>query len=512
MSQERLSMRKIAEVLRLKWTCGLTNREIGRSCSISHSTVSDYVKRAEAAGIKWPIPETLNEDQLYRLLFPEEAQAADRAAKPLPNWEDVRKELKKRNVTLRLLWDEYKTAYPDGYRYSQYCDLYRRYVQKLDPPMRQNHKAGEKLFVDYAGDTVPITDPETGEVRQAVIFVAVLGASSYTYAEAQLSQEMLHWIGGHIRAHVFFGGVTQIWVPDNLKQGVKSPCWYDPDLNLTYQELAQHYGVAVLPTRVRKPRDKSKVEVGVQVVERWILARLRNRTFFSLAELNRAIEPLLAELNDRRMVHLEKSRRELFEELDRPALRPLPDQPYEYATSKTARVNIDYHVDFEKHLYSVPFSLIHEEVRIRATERMVEIYHSSQREPVAVHPRSHVVGRYSTQSTHMPPKHQKAGEWTPERLVSWASEIGPQTVQLIQAILSSRQHPEQAFRSCLGILRLAGQFSPALMETACQEARDTKTLSYRSVKAILEMLQLMDTPHPAPLPLHTNIRGNTYYQ
>jgi transposase len=309
------------------------------------------------------------------------------------------------------------------------------------------------------------------------------GASSYNYAEAQPSQELHHWIGGHVRAMLFFGGVTQIIVPDNLKQGVKSPCWYDPDLNQTYLDLAQHYGVAILPARVRKPRDKAKVEVGVQVVERWILARLRNRTFFSLAELNRAIRQLLEELNNRPMEHLEKSRRALFAELDQPALRPLPAQPYEYATYKTVRVNLDYHVEFEKHFNSVPHTVIHQEMRVRATERMVEIYHASKREPMAVHPRSSVPGRYSTLSEHMPDNHQKAGEWTPERLARWAAEIGPQTAALVKAILASRQHPEQAFRSCLGILRLAGKYPHEQMELACQIAHDDQTLNYRAFKS-----------------------------
>lgn len=512
MSQERLSMRKIGEVLRLKWTCGLSNRAIARSCRISHSTVREYLVRAEQAGLKWPFPETLNEDDLYRLLFPEKAPVVDPHTKPLPDWEVVRKELKKRNVTLRLVWDEYREAHPDGYGYSQYCELYRRYVKKLDPPMRQSHKAGEKLFVDYAGDTVPITNSETGEITRAQIFVAVQGASSYTYAEAQSSQEMSNWIGGHVRAQLFFGGCNQIIVPDNLKQGVKSPCWYDPELNQTYLEMAQHYGVVVLPARVKRPRDKAKAEVAVQVVERWILARLRNRTFFSLPELNRVIRKLLDELNQRKMEHLEKSRRELFEELDQPALRPLPALPYEYATYKMARVNIDYHVDFEKHLYSVPHVLIHEEVRIRATERMVEIFHKSQREPVAIHPRSNVPGRYSTQTLHMPTKHQKAGEWSAERLVSWATEVGPQTAALVQAILSSRQHPEQAYRSCLGILRLAGKYAHSQMELACQIAQDAQTLNYRGVKAVLDTLPPLSTSETTPLPAHENIRGNAYYQ
>jgi len=512
MAQERLSMRKIREVIRLKWSSGLSNRAIARSCRIAHSTVREYLVRAEQAGLKWPLPEELDEARLSQLLFPEQAPEVEKPARPMPDWEWVRKELKKRNVTRRLLWEEYREAHPDGYGYSQYCELYRQYVKKLDPPMRQNHKAGEKLFVDYAGDTVPITNPETGEVWQAQIFVAVQGASSYTYAEAQASQEMVNWIGGHVRAMAFFGGATQIIVPDNLKQGVKSPCWYDPDINQTYLEMAQHYEVAILPTRVRKPRDKAKVEVGVQVVERWILARLRNRTFFSLEELNRAIRKLLEDLNHRNMEHLEKSRRELFEELDLPALRPLPERPYEYAFWKAARVNIDYHVEFEKHFYSVPFLLIHEEVRLRATERLVEIFHKSQREPVAIHPRNPTPGRYSTQTAHMPGNHQKTGEWSAQRLVRWAGEIGPHTAQLIQRILASRQHPEQAFRSCLGILRLSGQYAQAQMESACQMAHEARLLNYREVKAILETLPPLASPDTSPLPTHENIRGNTYYQ
>ena len=511
MSQERLSMRKISEALRLKWKCGLSNRSIGRSCQMSHSTVSEYLKRAEVVGLKWPLPDGLDDEKLYRLLFPE--KIADKsAAQVLPDWEIVHRELKKRSVTLRLLWTEYREAHPGGYGYSQYCDLYRRYAKKLDPPMRQNHKAGEKLYVDYAGDTVPITDPETGEVHQAHIFVATQGASSYTYAEAQPSQAMVHWIGGHVRAHVFFGGVTEIIVPDDLVQGVKHACRYEPELNPTYLEMAQHYEVAVIPARVRHPRDKAKVEVGVQVVERWILARLRNRTFFSLAELNCAIIELLKELNERPMKHLGKSRKELFEELDRPALRPLPATPYEYATWKTARVNIDYHVDFEKHFYSVPYGLIHQEVRIRATEHLIEIFHKSQPEAVAIHPRSQIIGRYSTQTAHMPISHQKAGEWTPERLQHWAEEIGPHTGQLIQAILGSRRHPEQAFRSCLGILRLSKQYSSSQMETACQMARTDKELNYHGVKTILEHLPALPPSETPALPTHENIRGNSYYQ
>jgi len=513
MSQERLSMRKVTEVLRLKWGCGLSNRAIARSCRISHSTVNEYLKRAEVAGVKWPLSNEWEEGEVYRLLFPEkEAETVVRDPKPMPDWEEVHRELQKRGVTLRLLWVEYREQFPDGYGRSQFCELYRLWAQKLNPPMRMVHKAGEKLYVDYAGDTVPITDPETGEVSKAHIFVGVLGASSYTYAEAQRDQTLPNWIGGHIRAFAFLGGLPQIVVPDNLKQGVQKPCRYEPDLNPTYREMAEHYALAIIPARVRHPRDKSKVEVGVQVVERWILARLRKRIFFSLAELNQAILKLLKELNNRPMEHLQKSRRELFEELDQPALRPLPERPYEYAIWKAARVNIDYHIEFEKHFYSVPYTLIHQEVRIRATEHMLEVFHKSSLLPIAIHPRQRIPGRYTTASAHMPPHHQQAAEWSPERLLRWGEEIGPETRQLVQAILASRRCPEQAFRSCLGILRLSSPCSHPQMETASRMALQGKILNYSGFKEILQHL-----PPPQPgveipaLPTHDNIRGEAYY-
>lgn len=509
MSQERLSMRKIKEVLRLKWVSHQSNRAIARSCRISHSTVREYLKRASAAGLQWPLPEDLDEESLYVRLYPESQGTGRKVDQAIPDWEHTHQELKKRKVTLRLLWVEYREAHPEGYGYSQYCELYRRYVGKLDPPMRLQHRAGEKLFVDYAGDTIRVSDPGYKDLRSAQIFVAVLGASNYTYAEAQPSQELVHWIGGHVRAFTYFGGVPEIVVPDNLKQGVKHPSWYEPDLKETYQELAQHYDLAVIPARVKHPRDKAKVEVGVQVVERWILARLRHQTFVSLSGLNRAIADLLQELNRTPMEHLEKSRKQLFEELDQPVLRPLPPQPYAYATWKIARVNIDYHVEFEKHFYSVPFALIHQEVRIRASEHLIEIFHKSQPQAVALHPRSRVPGRYSTQTAHMPANHQKASEWTPERLLRWAAEIGPSTAQVIRSILVTRQHPEQAFRSCLGILHLSRQYSSSQLETACQLAHQAKTLNYQGVKGFLEHLPPMENPSR---PIHENIRGHSYYQ
>jgi len=355
MSQASLSMRKIEEVLRLKYEVGLSHRAIAQSCGVSSSTVSTYVTHAKAAGVSWPLPEEMSAKQLEEKLFPE--RGSDGSKIPQPVWSSVYKELKGKGVTLSLLWVEYRQAHPDGYSYSQFCHRYRQWRKHLNPTMRQTHRAGEKLFVDYAGQTVQVVDPDTGEMREAQIFVATLGASSYTYAEAHWSQSLPNWIGAHVRALAFLGGTPQLLVPDNLKAGVTSANLYEPDINPTYQDFARHYGVAVVPTRVRKPRDKAKVEVGVQVVERWILARLRHRTFFSLAELNQAIGELLAELNRREMKHVGQSRLALFEELDKPALSPLPERPYEFALWKKARVHIDYHVSFEKRYYSVPYTL-----------------------------------------------------------------------------------------------------------------------------------------------------------
>ncbi len=511
MSQERLSMRKIEEVLRLKYGAGLSHRAIAQSCSVSPSTVSEYITHAKAAGLSWPLPEGLSAEELDELLFPQRGPASGRNI-PQLDWAEIHKELRRKSVTLSLLWVEYRQEHPAGYGYSQFCLHYRRWAKQLKPMMRQKHKAGEKLFVDYAGQTAPVVDPETGEIQQAQIFVATLGASNYTYTEAHWSQDLANWIGAHVRALAFLGGVPEILVPDNLKAGVKSPNLYEPDLNPTYQDFAQHYGLAVVPARVRKPKDKSKVEVGVQVVERWILARLRNCTFFSLAELNQAIREWLDELNDRPMRHLGQSRRQLFESLDKPALAPLPTQSYEFARWKKARVHIDYHVSFEKHYYSVPYALIGKEVDIRATEKTVEIFYRRTR--LASHRRSQAQGRYSTQNEHMPPAHQKYSDWSPERFLRWANEIGPHTSQLIAAVLDARRHPQQAYRSCLGILGLAKRYSNDRLEAACRRALPAGIRSYKGIRNILDnkLDQLeLDQPPAAPLPAHANIRGETYY-
>jgi transposase len=505
-------MRKIREILRLKWECGLSQRQIAESCQVARPTVTEYLQRAEAAGLGWPLPEDLAEDALERLLFPPRAtQPAE--SRPVPEWATIHQELKRKGVTLFLLWQEYKATHPTGYGYTWFCTRYQAWAQKVDVVMRQDHRAGEKLFVDYAGQTVPVHDPRTGQVRQAQIFVAVLGASSYTYVEATWTQSLPDWIGAHARAFSFFGGVPALLVPDNLKSGVTQAHRYEPDLNPTYQELAAHYGIAIVPARSRKPRDKAKVESAVLVVERWLLARLRQQQFFSLAELNVLLRTLLLDLNQRPFQKLPGSRWDLFAQLDRPALRPLPATPYEYAEWKKARVNIDYHIEVEGHYYSVPYQLVRHQLDVRLTAQCVECFYKGKR--VSSHRRAFVKGQHTTLSEHMPPAHRHYAEWTPERLVRWAQKTGPATAQLIATILASRAHPLQGFRSCLGIMRLGKTYGPERLEAACQRALLLQAYAYKSVASILRhgLDQQPLTPERVspPLPLHANIRGPHYY-
>jgi transposase len=511
---ERLSMRKIKEVLRLKFELGFANRQIARSCSINHSTVADYLYRAKAAGLgQWPLPDGLDEAGLEKRLFP---PVALRAGQPraAPNWPAIHEDLHgHKHVTLQLVWQEYKQSNPDGYQYSRFCWLYQQWANKLDLVLRQEHRAGEKLFVDYAGDTVPIVDAKTGTIQKASIFVAVLGASNYTYAEATCNQELVSWIGAHVRALEFLGGAPALLVPDNCKTAVRHPCRYEPVLNPTYQEMAAHYGMAVIPARVKKPRDKSKVEAGVLLVERWILAALRRRTFLSLAELNQAITELLDRLNHRPFRKLEGNRADCFERIDRPALRPLPAEAYSFAEWKKARVNIDYHIEIERHYYSVPYALVHHELDVRHSAMTVEIFHKGQR--VASHARSSRVGSHTTLNAHRPKSHQRYLEWTPERLVRWASTIGPFTAALVDKILQSRPHPEQGFRSCLGILRLGKTYGSDRLEAAAARACNLNACSYQSVKSILKtgldrQLEL-EPPLDRPPIQHANIRGTDYF-
>ena len=505
MTQERLTVRKIREILRLK-EAGLSNRAIARACKISNSTVGEYLRRAQAAGLQWPLPEGLSEDELYQKLFPQTSEST--SERPLPDWDTVNQELKKKGVTLKLLWIEYRDRHPDGYGYTQFCEYYRSWAKNQTTTGRFPHRGGEELEIDYAGLTVTIVNPESGETRQAPVFVATFPASNYVYAEVQPSQELCHWINGHIRAFGFFGGLPKILRPDNPKTGIKSPNYYEPDLNPTYQEMAEYYQVAVLPARVRKPRDKGNVENGVQNVERWVLAPLRHETFFSEREANRAIRPLLDKLNDRPMVHKGKSRRQLFTELDQPDLRPLPEKPYEFATWKTAKVNIDYHVAFEKNFYSVPHTLVRQQVEIRASERMVEIFHKGQQ--VAIHPRSRATGRFSTRPEHMPSNHRFILELNADWLLHQAQEVGPQTTHYLTTLMHNRAFPEQAYRSCLGVLSLARKYPHPLLEMACQRLQEAHLLSYRDLKSELEALAQQPTSDNPPAK-HENVRGKTYY-
>lgn len=513
MAQERLSMRKTKEILRLKYHCGLSNRQIAHSCQVARSTVSEYLWRAEQTGIGWPLADDLTDSELEARLFPKPLAAHSRS-RPLPDFAYIHDELKRHrkiNLTLDLLWREYKEQYPEGYQYSQFCDLYHRWRSKLDYCMRQDHPGGEKLFVDYA-EGLSLVDPKTGDLIATQLFVAVWGASNYTYAEASLSQQLPCWIGSHVRAFDYFGCVPKAVVPDCLKSGVSRACLYEPDLNPTYADLAQHYGLAVLPARPGRPRDKAKVENGVLIAKRWILAVLRHRTFYSLKELNAAIAELLERLNTRPLREMNKSRRELFEIFDRPNAFPVPERPYEYAEWKKVTVNIDYHVEVEKHYYSVPFRLLHEKLDVRLTAHTLEAFHKGER--VAAHVRSYVAYAHTTPKEHMPPAHQKYLEWSPSRIIEWASKTGPDTAVLVQRIMASRQHPEQGYRSCLGVLRLEKHYPPERIEAAARRAVNYNTCSLRSMRAILASgLDRLVEPEAEQgiLPPHENIRGGQYY-
>ena len=511
MSTKRLTMRKIREVLRLKFDCNRTYSQIAESCLIGRSTVSDYLDRFQAAKLSWPLPDELDDQRLEQLLFPSSVSNPS-TQRALPDWQYIHSELRRKGVTLMLLWQEYKQLSLNGYQYSQFCQLYRNWAGRIDPVMRQEHRAGEKEFVDYAGMTVPVFDKASGKWRQAQIFVAVLGASNYTYTEATWTQSLPDWIAAHCRAFAFFGGVTELVIPDNTKTGVKHPCFYEPDINPTYLDMARHYGTAIIPARVRKPKDKAKVETAVQIVERWILARLRNQRFFSLGQLNESIRILLEKLNTKPFQKLQGTRKSLFETIDRPALNPLPQNPYRFAEWKKARVHIDYHIEVWRHYFSVPYSLIGKQIDVRITETTIECFFKNKR--VASHIRTDQ--RYTTTREHMPSSHQKWADWSPDRFIRWAEKIGPETCRLINTVLLARPHPQQGFRSAMGILRLANDYGDKRLEAACSRALTIGGISYRSIASILkhglDQRSFTDTPDKKPIITHANIRGARYYQ
>lgn len=508
-----ISMRKLKEILRLKYSCSLSHRQIAKSLSVSPSIVSVYSARAASLGIlSWPLPEEWDDEALQSAFFKKQTRSKKFAQ---PDWSVSHQELKHKTMTLLLLWEEYADRHPEGhYSYNHYCRLYKAWRKCQKPSMRQMHKAGEKLFVDYCGPTMNIIDPSTGEYRTAQVFVAVMGASNYSYAEATWSQGLEDWVMSHARCFDFLGGVPELVIPDNLKSGVTKACRYEPDLNPTYQQMAAHYGTVVVPARPYKPKDKAKAEVGVQIVERWIMAKLRHEDFFSLRQLNLRIKELLLDLNQRKMKKHPGSRLSQFEALDKPVLKPLPIMAYIYTNIKQVKVHIDYHVEVEKHYYSVPHSLIKQTLEAHTTGELVTLFHQGKQ--VSVHSRSCREGGHSTHDAHMPTAHQKHQQWSPQRFETWARDIGESTEILVIQFLQTKKHPEQSYKVCLGLLSLAKKYTPQRLEAACHRALATGINRLKPIRSILEKgLDKQPIPEVQPDLLseieHKNIRGNHYY-
>ena len=510
MPRPHSTMRQIREILRLRHAEKLSLRDVAASLGMPFTSVANHVRRAERAGVTWPLPDDLDDDALERLLF---GDATPSTTKPEPDFAMIDREVRKKGVTLMLLWLEYLEVHPGGYQYTQFCVRYRAWKSHVDAVMRQNYAPGEKLFIDYPGLTIPLYDPVTlREASRCELFVTVLGAGSLFYSEATPSQELEHWVMAHTRAFEYYGGTPTILVPDNLRSGVTSAHRYEALVNATYLEMASHYGCVVIPARPYKPRDKAKVESGVQVAERWIIARLRHERFTSLADLNAAIVPLVEIINERPFKKMEGSRRSLFEELDRPTLGSLPLDPYEFATWRPVRVARDYHVVVLGHHYSVPYTLIGKVVDVRVSEKVVEVFFKNRR--VASHAVALTRNESRTVVAHMPASHRRHAEWTPQRVVENATRIGPETRAFIESLLEERPHPEQGFRSALGVIRLESKYGSGRLEAACARARWAQTHSMRSVESILqhglERAPLVTEPTRAH-PDHDNIRGPDYY-
>jgi transposase len=515
MAQNRLPMTKLKEILRLRIGEERSLRTVSRSVKCSPSKVHAIEVRARMLGVTWPPDPSMDWSTVEALIYDSMGHAA-RRRKTEPDWAYIHKELKRKHVTLFLLWQEYKEADPEGgYQYSRFCELYSKYRKQLQPEFRNSYKAGEKGFVDWSGDGIQIVRRETGEVWEAPMFVGTLGASGYTYATAKADRTLHNWIDCHCQMYEFFGGVPELTIPDNEKTGVTSACYYDPELNPTYRHMSQHYDTSILPTRPRKPKEKALVENAVLNAQRWILAALRNHTFFSLEEANAAIAEKLEAYNRRSMQLLKASRAELFAELDQPALKPLPARRYDFAEWSRARVHIDYHIRVDKHHYSVPYKFVGEVVEASRTRNTVEVFFKGNR--IAVHRRLYNSRNPSTQAEHMPPAHRNFAEWTPARFIRWAGGIGPFTQRLIELNLESRRHPEQAYRGCLGILRLGRNYGKERLEAACQRALFVNTIFYRSIHSILEKgldqkpLPGMDMRAELLMPAHDNIRGPEDY-
>jgi transposase len=510
-AKRELTMRQIRYTLRLA-SEGISARQIGRLLGVARSTIQDNLRRAQVAGLSWPLPADLSDTVLEERLFARHGAPRGVRRRAEPVWSELVCELKRPGVNLMVLWEEYRAVHPDGYSYSRFCDLIREFEARLSPIMRQEHRAGDKVFVDYSGKKIGITDPTTGTVRFAEIFVAVLGASGFTYCEASWTQTLADWIGAHVRMFRFFGGVPRLVVPDNLKSGVTKASFYDPEINLSYGRMAAHYGVGILPARPRRPKDKAKVEAGVRFAQSYILGRLRHQTFFSLVEANQAIAGMVARINDHIMRRLGVSRRHLFETIERPALAVLPDTDYEFAEWGFARVSLDYHVEVCGYFYSVPHNLIRAQVDTRATTRMIEIFFQGNR--IAVHERRYGGARHGTHVEHMPSAHRRYAEWTPERFRRWGASVGPHTEGLVTAILASRPHPEQGFRTCLGVLRLFRDLDKIRAEAVSAHAVAYGAFTYKSLASIIAHKldrASITASEPQAVMTHGNLRGSKYF-
>ncbi len=513
MSKKVASMDKIREILRLKFEKGLSERKVARACAVSRPTVAKYVRGALLAGIGWPLKPEMDEAWLDERLG-DRRRAGQKPRRHLPEMSKIRKELSRKGVTLQRLWQEYIENNSGGYGYTQFCEYYRRWAGANKTCYRQTYKAGEFMFVDFAGQKIPYFDVESGTLKYAHLFVAVLGASNYTYVEVCENEQQHCWTMAHVRAYEYFNGVTELAVPDNPKALVRKPDRYDPDINQSYWEMLRYYGTAAMPARVRKPRDKAKVESGVLVAERWILAPLRNHKFFSITQIIEAVKPLLEKLNDTPFNKMEGTRRQHYEQIDRPKLRPLPKKRYEYAVWKVATLNIDCHFTAMKHFYSAPHTYRQQQLKVRIASNRVEAFSKGHR--VASHIRSFIPNRYTTVKEHLPPKLQAYDAWGPQRIVEWAHDTGPYTAAMAKAIIESKPFPQLGYKSCMGLIRMGKNFGKDRLEAACHRALALGSWHYQSVKSILATGKDKE-----PLPVrtqqieikidHPNIRGGNYY-
>jgi len=513
-------MKQVRDVLQLYSVMNLSLRRIQGATNVAKSTISDYIKRYNNSGLNIKQINILDDDALKLKLFPESSSGVA-SKKAMPDMNYLHKEMKlrkKTKITLQLLWEEYKESNPDGYQYTQFRLHYSRFKQRLNPSMRQTHLAGEKLFVDYSGLTMPIYNQRTGEIEYAQIFVAVLGASGYTFVHATHSQKQEDFIYSHVMCYNFFGGVPRVVVPDNLKSAIISNNKNGIVVNESYADMNRHYGVVVDPARPRKPKDKPKAEQGVQAIQRYILARFRHHKFFSIDELNEALASLLDRYNNKIVKHLQKSRTELFEEIDAPYLNPLPMNNYVYKQFKIAKVNQDYHIAIEKCNYSVPFKYIKEEVEVRYSTQSVYIYHKHKL--IATHPRLRRIGDTSTLHEHMPNTHQYINEkMNPERLRSWAKNIGEYSSVFVEDAFAEVEHNPQAYRKISAVLSLAKLYGNTELELALMYATQMRTITTKSIKSILDKkLYLTKSANNIPRERkslfnnHTNIRGADEYK